>query len=526
MLNSLLLSVLVVAHEPGYYTSLANHVQRWLRQEQVAARVVTPREMPSALAKERLAFLVGFASPSAAEMKTLRDFRARGGRLVVFHSASPALADLMGVKPVGYAAAPYPGAYSRMDFAAGAVPGAPSTVLQTSGVLQRARPVAGRSRTVATWTDRAGRPTGEPAWLASDAGFWMTHVLLADGDEDRKARLLGALVGAVEPSAWSLAAHRRRVSEQAAATRAFALKQTPRPGEIHAVWEHSGCGLYPGDWAKTMRVLKEARVTDLFVNVAGAAFAHYPSGVLPRSKTLEQEGDQLAACLAAARGTGIRVHAWTLCFSATRGSPATLADFQRRGWRLKTPKGALTDYLDPSNPQVRARILAALDEQQARYPSLAGIHLDFVRWGDAAAKPKNAADAVTRFVAEARRRVKRPRWLTAAVYGKYPACITTVGQDWLAWLDAGLVDYLVPMDYTDSNAKFAELLALQATPRSRARRMIAGIGVTANESRLDARRVIEQIALARQYGFAGVSLFDLDTTLEKAIFPYLRLGIW
>ena len=51
-------------------------------------------------------------------------------------------------------------------------------------------------------------------------------------------------------------------------------------------------------------------------------------------------------------------------------------------------------------------------------------------------------------------------------------------------------------------------------------------GVTANESRLDARQVIEQINLARQYGFAGEALFDLDTTLEKSVLPYLRLGIW
>ena len=184
MLNSLLLAALVVAHDPGYYTSLANHVRRWLGQEQVTARVVTPREMSDALASERIAFLVGFSSPTAAEMKTLHAFRARGGKLVVFHSASPALADLLGVKPVGYAAAPAPGAYSRMDFVPGALAGAPTSVRQTSTVLQRTRPIPGRSRTVATWSDRAGRSTGEPAWLASDAGFWMPPVLLADGYED------------------------------------------------------------------------------------------------------------------------------------------------------------------------------------------------------------------------------------------------------------------------------------------------------------------------------------------------------
>ena len=526
MLGSLLLAVTVVAHEPGYTTSLANHIQRWLQGERVASRVVTPAQMPAALRNESLAFLVGFASPTASELQTLREFRARGGKLVVFHSASPALAEMMGVKPVGYKAAPYAGAWSRMDFSSTVPEGLPKSILQTSSVLQRARPVEGRARVIATWSDRSGKSTGEPAWIASGAGFWMTHVLLADGDEDLKAQLLGAIVGSVDKRAWSIASHRARANASAAALREHALKQVPRKGEIHATWDHSGCGLYPGDWPRTMRLLRESRFTDLFVNVAGAAFAHYPSSVLPRSKTLELEGDQLAACLSAAKGTGLRVHAWILCFTATRGTPDRQEAFRKKGWRLKTPKGQLTEFLSPADPGVRAHLIAAIDEIQARYPALAGIHLDFVRWGDSAAKPKDAASYVSSFVAEARRHVRRPRWLTTAVYGKYPNCIASVGQDWYGWLDSGIVDYVVPMDYTASRDVLVSLFAQHAAPKTHARRTIVGIGVTANESRLDARQVIDQINLSRAYGFAGVSLFDLDTTLEKSILPYLRLGIW
>ncbi len=526
MLGSLLLAVTVVAHEPGYTTSLANHIQRWLKGERVASRVVTPAQMPAALAKDNLAFLVGFSKPTASEMKTLREFRSRGGKLVVFHSAAPALAEMMGVRPVGYKAAPYAGAWSRMDFVGNVPEGLPKSIRQTSSVLQRARPVEGRARVIATWSDRAGRPTGEPAWIASSAGFWMTHVLLADGDEDMKARLLGAIVGSVDRRAWSVASHRARENAKVTSLREYALKQVPRKGEIHATWDHSGCGLYPGDWPRTIKLLRESRFTDLFVNVAGASFAHYPSAVLPRSKTLEMEGDQLAACLAAARGTGVRVHAWVLCFTATRGTPDRLEVFRRKGWRLKTPKGKLTEYLNPSDAAVRAYVLSAVDELQARYPALSGIHLDFVRWGDTAAKPKNAASCISSFVAEARRRVKRPRWLTTAVYGKYPNCIGSVGQDWYGWLDSGIVDYVVPMDYSESRDVLTALFTQHATPKTHARRTIVGLGVTANESRLDARQVIDQINMARAYGFAGVSLFDLDVTLEKSILPYLRLGIW
>lgn len=523
--SSLLVAVAIVAHEPGYTTSLANHLKRWLAGESVVAQVVTPAQMPAALAKERIAFLVGFATPTKGEMATLRAFRSRGGRLVVFHSSSPDLAALMGVKPVGYRAAAYPGEFSRMVFSAKFPEGLPASVRQTSSVLHRARAIEGRSRVIATWADRTGRQTGEPAWLASGAGFWMTHVLQADGDEDLKAQLLGAIVGSVVPSLWNYGAHRRREEAKRQALRALAAKQVPMRGELHATWDQSGCGLYPGDWPRTFRVLKAARITDLFVNVGGAGFANYPSAVLPRSKTLEQEGDQLAACLVASAGTGVRVHAWLMCFSTSRATPDRLEVFRRRGWRLKTPSGKLTDYLDPSVPAVREYVLSAVGELAARY-RVAGVHLDFVRWGDGTAKPKDAAAHVSAFVAAARRRVPRPKWLTAAVYGKYPACIASVGQDWSGWLDTGIVDYVVPMDYTEDPVRFEELLRQHASVRSHARRTIAGIGVTANESRLDARQVISQICLARKYGLAGEALFDLDVTLEKSILPYLALGIW
>ena len=297
-------------------------------------------------------------------------------------------------------------------------------------------------------------------------------------------------------------------------------------GEIHAVWDHSGRGLYPGNWPQTISILKASHVTDLFINVAGADFAHYPSAYLPKSGTLTKYGDQMAACLRAAQGSGIRVHAWVICFNATRNIPKVMETFRQRGWRLKDEKGKLLSYLDPSVPSVRARALVVVDELVGRYPALSGIHLDFVRWGDAAVKPKNAAAVITQFVAEARRHVKRPRWLTTAVYGRYPNCVEKVGQDWKRWLDFDLVDYVVPMDYAGTNAQFEELLRLQMAPSRNLRRTIVGIGVTSNEATLNAKAVVSQINLTRKYGFPGQSLFDLDWMLAEKILPVLRQGTW
>ena len=181
--------VVVVAHDPGYYTSLAKHVHRWLAQQSIPSDLSSPADMAKSLKGAKIAFLVGFNEPSAAEMKELSGYRSRGGRLVVFYSASPQLAALMGVKPLGYAKASYPGQWSRMDFSVSFPEGLPRCILQTSTVLQRAVPVPGKGRVMATWSDRHGRSTGEAAWISTSAGYWMTHVLLADGAVNTMAPL-------------------------------------------------------------------------------------------------------------------------------------------------------------------------------------------------------------------------------------------------------------------------------------------------------------------------------------------------
>ena len=346
--------------------------------------------------------------------------------------------------------------------------------------------------------------------------------------ESVKERYLLNAVDAAVPGAWNRSAWERKRKVMLAAASTLGRSQRPRAGEIHAVWDHTGLGLYPGDWPRTFRVLRANGITDIFVNVSGAGFAHYASSVLPRSKEYSRHGDQLDACLKAARGTGVRVHAWVICFNATRADSAYLLAFQKKGWRLKNRQGALTEYLDPSNADLRWRMIKSIDELARAYP-VAGVHLDFVRWYEGAPKPVNAARHVTMFVESVRKRLRAARpgaWLTAAVLADHPSCVASVGQDWPAWIDAGLVDYAVPMNYVEKRARYATLVAQQGRVKNRARHIIGGIGVTANESKLSAAQVVEQINLARQSGFAGVALFDLDDTLVESIFPVLRLGLF
>jgi len=542
--------VAVVVPADGYGKSLGRHIQRWLKENNVAADIVDGWNAAKGLLGKRFAYFVT-PKADAAQMAAIKSFRARGGKMVVFYSTSPELASFMGVKLVGYKKPSGSATYSRIVMQKGAPAGSPAAIAQSSANIFAAVPAGARSRTIASWHDRAGRATGDAAIIATDAGWWVTHVFPADGDESAKAQFLSAALGSAVPGAWSHAAWLARREAERSKARAYAMAQKPRPGEIHAVWDHSGQGLYPGDWPRTMRILKEYRITDLFVNVCGAGFAHYPSAVLPQSSVATGQGDQLAACLAAARGTGIRVHAWMLCFTAARATPARLSEFSLRGWRLRNPSGGELEYLDPSHPGLRAYLLDAVGELARKYP-VAGVHLDFVRWYENVLAAETTPGALTRyrrtttkpskrsfwawrarevqaFVAGARARVKAARpgaWLTAAVLGKYPSCVDSVGQDWMGWIDAGLIDYAVPMNYTEDGARYASYVAQQGRSAARARKIISGIGVTANESRLGPLQVMNQVNMARQANLAGVALFDLDYSLVTKILPYLCMGMF
>ncbi|MEI6646301.1 MAG: family 10 glycosylhydrolase [bacterium] len=607
--------------ERRFAEALAKHVERWYKEAGVPCMLSEDTHLSEALAGKKVAVLVYAALPTARQIQILNEFVAKDGKLIVCYSCSPALAKMMGVQVVGYQKGTTDGRWSQMRFTKEAPRGTPNMVLQTSSNIFLVNPISGQSTVLAWWHDRKGKQTSEPAWLASSRGYWMTHVLLADGDAEAKGRLLLALTAKVDPSLWSAAAghslkqarqicntsgpsglqeaaitvkddNRRRRAAAAvngalqAEAKAlnlmewkqyfeawqvatelrsrmcdvYGLLQSPQKGEIRAVWDHSGMGLYPGDWSRTCRLLKDAGFSDLYVNVAGPGFAHYASSVLPRSRVFNEQGDQLAACVTAAKPFGLRVHAWLLCFSTTGTTQERLDAFHKRGWLLTNEDGSPRPWIDPGVPAARAYLIEAVREMAMNY-KVAGIHLDFVRYPDFVSSlgptvrssfetfrkarvvswpddVKEGAlrsvfmrwrtDNVSDFVQTARRTLKseaQGKLLTAAVFGKYPSCVDSVGQDWELWLRLGLVDYVAPMNYTEDMTKFNEWLSMQTRSRKQAMKIISGIGVTAAESRLTPIEVIDQIKLSRKAGAAGFALFDLDTTLRQEVMPVLRLGI-
>ena len=79
-------------------------------------------------------------------------------------------------------------------------------------------------------------------------------------------------------------------------------------------------------------------------------------------------------------------------------------------------------------------------------------------------------------------------------------------QDWPKWLDAGLIDAICPMAYTQEPARFAEQIAA-AREIAGAHAVWAGIGAY----RLTPAQTIENIQTARRLGAAGFVLFSYDS---------------
>lgn len=599
--------------ERRFAKSLASHVQRWYNEAGVEADLIADSTL-SATAKYKVVVLVDCYRPPASVVTTVQRLLGRGTRFVVCYSASQELATLFGLK-IGSYKRTDSGAWSSMQFGAQRPKGMPSKVLQTSSNIFTVTAARKETKPLAWWCDRAGKQTDVAWWRTSQGSYWMTHVLSGDGDELGKQRLLLAIAAESYPEVWHQAARhvmqaavapvkdgsllmrtsllpksspRREQIERAndvikqvwenleaslekkegyvayqhacdlrdSVNHAYGMTYWARSGEIKGVWDHSGLGLYPGDWPRTAKLLAQAGITDVYVNVAGAAFALYPSKVLPQ----RLEGNALRDAIAACRQQGLRVHAWILCYSCTNAAKGAVDRFKGKGWTLQDAKGNDLNWLDPTHPEVRNYLIDAAIELAKS--GVDGVHLDFIRFPDlpsslgprtkarfeaAHGKTKNWPKCITEANGAYRRQfldwreaqiastvlairsriraVKPNVELSAAVFGKYPACADSVGQDWISWLRTGMIDYALPMNYTENIEALKDWLGTQTADRRVASKIISGIGVTATESRLDAIDVLRQIEVIRTMKCKGFALFDLDESLRQNILPILSEGV-
>lgn len=573
------------------------------------------------LRKARVAILCYSADPPTAELAAIKAFLDRGGKLIVCFGANGQLARWMHVRIGRHEVSSEAGRWATMRFHDGRGRNLPERVHDTAWSTIPAWPLDANATIIATWENAAGKASGEAACIESVKGYWLTHVPRGDDPEGKAAMVMG-MIGNLAPALWresaksalagagvippagdlgeTMAMIRRegagrnrdpiegRLSKAAVlhrqtarafgmeryaavlrladnldrvVTEAYGLAQEPKAHELRGVWDHDGVGLVPGDWAATCRLLSRNGINAVFPNLAWPGKCHYASSLVPSSRTAEQFGDQLSQCVRAARGEGMAVHVWKVCWNLENAPSDLVAKFRREGRLQRDVTGNERTWLSPSHPENVAYELEAIRELVRREP-IDGVHLDYIRypdsvtcysdatrtafekdlgtsvasWPQAVVPGGRLADrfkvwrsaeitAFVRKVSDAVREIDPSVQLSAAVYRRYPSCRDSVGQDWAAWVKEGIVDFVCPMNYTEDEETFrAETAAQLGLPRA-AGRIVPGIGVSASESQLSADQVIRQIRVARDAGAPGYVLFDLSRTLCEEILPILRMGI-
>ena len=334
-------------------------------------------------------------------------------------------------------------------------------------------------------------------------------------------------------------------------------------------------------------LLADARalgVSDLFVQVhrgGRAWFASRYADTAPFTAARAASGgaDPLALLIERAGAEGLRVHAWVNVLNLASnphapiltalGRDAVIVDQQgrslldypeyevpqpdRRYYRMGTP----AIWLDPATPGVAERLAATFGELAARYPKLAGIHLDYVRYPDAlpftpgsrfgvglafgyGAKARARFERETGLVApfgavltnaerwddwrraqlsalvariSAAARAARPGIaVSAAVIPEPERALTVDFQDWRAWLDAGWLDFAVPMLYARDPQRFAYgLETLRAA--SGKRRLWIGVGAWLHAD--DPQAAVAQLAQLAEPPRLGSVLFSWDSLREN-----------
>jgi len=243
---------------------------------------------------------------------------------------------------------------------------------------------------------------------------------------------------------------------------------------MRALWVQAGHAQADGP-AAILAVASEARLTDLLVDHSASNFGEF---------------------VTAAQSVGVQVHAWTYQHRVYWHNPA---------WNIRNSRGESIDWLDFTIAEARtwwADYCAGLEAQYG-----VPVHLDYVRWPSLYwDRGYMTAQAVQDAVAEIKSATTLP--LTAAVFATDDQ--HTPGQNWRAWLAAGLLDRAMPMCYGDLARvqKYAPSWTVGTVPGLSWRNRFYPEGIWGEYH--TPHEIVAIIRECRSQGFWSFSFFDYD----------------
>ncbi|NIA13597.1 MAG: family 10 glycosylhydrolase [Nitrospiraceae bacterium] len=551
---------------------------------------------------------------------TLSAYLARGGNLVSFYILPESLQSAAGFKKGRHIKPAYEGYFTSIRPEGQVLSGFPASVTQRSWNIGEVLPVQGRSRVAATWYDADGKSTGHAAVLVSANCVHMTHVLL-DDDPVYKRMLLLAMVGHFLPEYWELAAKRsmteggavgpyatldealagiQREAQAAgvapaslksaaalrkkaatlaeagqypeavaesgrardAAVAAFCDVQQSQPGEFRAFWCHNAFGVTGMTWDEAIKRLADNGFTAVLPNMLWGGTAYYDSRVLPVAPEVGEQGDQIAACLAACKKYGVECHVWKVNWNTGGKADKAFVDRMRKAGRIQVMFDGTSKepWLCPSHPANQQLEIDAMVEVATKY-DVDGIHFDYIRYPHSNAcfcrgcrkrfekrigvKVANwpsdvrtntalkqrwldfRRDQITKVVAGVSQQVRKRApgvKISAAVFRNWPSDRDSVGQDWKLWCEKGYLDFVCPMDYTPHNVQFDNMIGQQQGWAGNVP-CYPGIGLSTWADPTDVANLIEQIKITRRRGTGGFTVFNYGVTEAERIVPLCGRGI-
>lgn len=564
----------------------AQSVVRLLAASGIATELHPRSSVPTILSSPRkVAFFVSIPKLRPAELAAVRGHVARGGKLICQGCLDPGLAALFGVR-IGSGRKSAPGPHwTGIVFCSNPPLHAPPFLEnRASEIWGPASPAAPGTTVVARWRTIEGAGD-EAAILKAAAGYWFVRPLYDDGSAVHRVRFLAAMTCALDPTLWRDAAKsleaeawkpfgeatlekaERAALQSAPGVRKAAVKQRfaslratvaqirslQRKGLYGAsmlyVWglrdearlafaeshpiNAAGKKVYvwfvpesipaKGCWPMVAARLRDAGVTDVLLHAGSLAGATADIPGVPASPTRLRVGNPFPEAIAECHRAGIRVHAWFPVFQFEQAPADRFTWFSKNYRLLHKPDGTPLPWLDPPVKGNAADLSAAVCALARS--GVDGVSLDYIRYPDGPTREVRSAKKVTDLLARLRRDLRSAAptcRLSVAVYGFYPFCVKSVGQDWVSWLDQGLVDETIPMNYVPDVPSLTRLAGRQ--PRGK-ERTVCGIGASSTEARLDAAGLILQIREAFRLGYAGVSIYRYDTRFEEEFLPALRIAL-
>ena len=277
--------------------------------------------------------------------------------------------------------------------------------------------------------------------------------------------------------------------------------------------------------------------------------------------------DPLAYAIEQGHQHNLIVQAWVIVFNSTPLLPELINKnymyTQHREWFTWDSAGKSNGknqefgyFIDPGIPEVQSHLLDVVGDLASGYPELDGIHLDYIRYPNAKYGFHPISKArfnmykeqvqditwnqwrimqVTQFVEKLRsqtRSINPKLLLTAAVFADYNDAVNGMAQDWLDWLNRGIIDRVYPMHYQKDDGAFFRILN-EIKSFYHNDKIVMGLrawdaggnSLMANSRGIlpayNVYNLIDRINWSRDANFAGIALFSYDGLIKGNALDYL-----